>query len=1347
MSDQPTNVAPNAENGADGELVFDRGVLDSALSSTGVEVTLASGGEEGLTFPTVGFFWLAEGPHDDLFPDRHQSLSQVTKEPGSEALATRLTELDEEARLREDENSLATLEAILRYGLASDVHLGYIGGRSLPVTALQRVARFSVRNTWIGSIRGPVMPSDAADFAQIDSDLARRESIGFISGPDRSTFFDDRLNVSEGPLVVSRAPGTPARAVQIDIATQQDGCVELRTSQGDGGAKRTTTSPGLRDAPEAGGYYISVPGLGDAPEWVPFLYSALDEAAAGISQEMHGLTRPRTDSDLLAIGLSERYAPVVAGSERERRYLDIATNELAMTGTVSRHVAFPLLLPEAVMAPAELEYKALGAVLASCQDALGRATPESALSDHLKREWDETSAAQDRLMPQVRSSRRQLEHQLVDHVGGRPVHYLFRARLATFSPDSEEVKRSLNRQSTLLQVLNALSPLEIEVAYRLFTTPAPSGELRACFEVEATVVGCDAGEAAALRASFGELVHAAFVGAYGLTFTFSPSRGGADDEARMRHPRFEREILRSRDPTGALLPFAGRPDWGYILDYLLTLDDPVAIKLRARAGGSSKKSTLAAGDVPDRSERGDETATSVLNDVLRRAAQTDEQISLRVSVGSNREVSAPLLSLVGTEVSGPATFEVAGVDEVDRDPERARMTLAEAFGIFHAPYGDFFTTKIGQSVTRISSAIDTFPVAGIELGSAYRAHAKADRMIKLRISETDALRHLYVVGRTGSGKTNFLRGLAAQHLLSPGTGIAVIDPHGDLASHVLNSVPAARVDEVVTVDVTDTELMPVLNPLAFDGADAGARSRIVQDVLELIKQRLYHEWSGPRFDEMVRLALDTMLDGGYPVAPSLTDVPRILTDAGLQTGLIKRLRDPELVARWQFHHRLTTTREYPDLMDWVVSKFDDISRDESLRMILGGERNTVDIDRVVRENGILIVRLPEAEVGRQAAEFVGSLVLQQLRGALLRRRASGPGAGHFFVYVDEFQKFATTAFAELVAEARKYGVGMVLAHQNLEQLKAFSPRSGQHDQSLLSAILGNVGSMVCFGVGAPDTETLASQLGVSSASVARIGRYEALARVSLDGAWVPTMTLVTRLTEPELDPRRQDEIRAFQYDSGRMVPRSEILREIETRRTALTDLVAATTDAPPAAATTATTFMEEWRAARDSGKPPPAAPTLPVEEASPDRESPGRAERKERSEGSPVEHGPPADDRGGSWADVIGPVVRLPQVAEAIGESVDIVRGRAEARRMLILRTKNDTEVVPVSHFNDGRVVLGLDEVLVALSRSGWSAWSTAAWLATPQGGLGGKSVIEWLRAGLDPQMPSILAEGVGDGE
>ena len=179
----------------------------------------------------------------------------------------------------------------------------------------------------------------------------------------------------------------------------------------------------------------------------------------------------------------------------------------------------------------------------------------------------------------------------------------------------------------------------------------------------------------------------------------------------------------------------------------------------------------------------------------------------------------------------------------------------------------------------------------------------------------------------------------------------------------MNRVPRTRISEIQVLDFSDPDVIPVLNPLLLGYDDELLRSRVTQEILELLKSRTFHQFTGPRFDELVRLAIDTMLDPGYPEVPSVVDVPLLLTDSQVQKYIRAEITSNELKARWKFQDSLKPSREYAEVIDWMVSKFDDLLRDDTLRCFLGGSRNTVDIERVVSSNGLLLVTVPESIVG------------------------------------------------------------------------------------------------------------------------------------------------------------------------------------------------------------------------------------------------------------------------------------------------------------------------------------------------------------------------------------------------
>jgi type IV secretory system conjugative DNA transfer VirD4/TraG family protein len=298
---------------------------------------------------------------------------------------------------------------------------------------------------------------------------------------------------------------------------------------------------------------------------------------------------------------------------------------------------------------------------------------------------------------------------------------------------------------------------------------------------------------------------------------------------------------------------------------------------------------------------------------------------------------------------------------------------------------------------------------------------------------------------------------------------------------------------------------------------------------------------------MVRFAFQTMLDEGYSEPASFVEVSPLFMDDKVQTAVKQLLKDKELKRRWDFQDTLEQSRDYGDTVHWLTSKFDDIARDSTLRVVMGGNKKTVDIEQIVQQGGILLVRIPEAVIGKQAADFVGSLIMLQLRMAIIRRREFGKLQHYHFVYVDEFQNFANTDFHTLVAEARKFNIGFTLANQNLEQLREFRTYTGYHEQRLINAIFGNVGNIIVFGVGAFDANFLSGQFSVPARDIMRIGRWQALAKLVVNDYDTTPFTLWPEEAVRLESPRNIAVIEKRMREEKYWIEPSKVLEDISGR--------------------------------------------------------------------------------------------------------------------------------------------------------------------------------------------------------
>ena len=383
----------------------------------------------------------------------------------------------------------------------------------------------------------------------------------------------------------------------------------------------------------------------------------------------------------------------------------------------------------------------------------------------------------------------------------------------------------------------------------------------------------------------------------------------------------------------------------------------------------------------------------------------------------------------------------------------------------------------------------------------------------------DRFLHTAVVGRTGSGKSNHVLQMEREDIRS-GAGVAIIAAHEEDALYPLMCVPDERMDDVVIIDPTNTRMLPNMNPLDVDRKDRAAVSKAVSDCIELLKSQCRHEWAGPRFDQMARLGLETMLDAGFPTkpykglpcGPHIGLIERMFTDADYVKSFLSKLTDKHLYDQWILEAKTRKSSDADDKVQWFLSKLDPFCSDRVLKNVFGPGGKTIDVKRIVDEGKILVAFIPEHRIGHDAAHMLRTWLLMQLEDAILQRGAnadggyygicakkkSGPEPEPFFVYVDEFAEHATQGFASFLSESRKYRVGFTLAFQNLSQMRLFDVNTGYENNKLLDAVFGNVGTLICYPVGSPDVPLLARQLDVEERKVAAIKRYRPLARVCFD---------------------------------------------------------------------------------------------------------------------------------------------------------------------------------------------------------------------------------------------------------
>jgi energy-coupling factor transporter ATP-binding protein EcfA2 len=372
----------------------------------------------------------------------------------------------------------------------------------------------------------------------------------------------------------------------------------------------------------------------------------------------------------------------------------------------------------------------------------------------------------------------------------------------------------------------------------------------------------------------------------------------------------------------------------------------------------------------------------------------------------------------------------------------------------------------------------------------------------------DARHHTYLVGRTGTGKSTLLRNLALQ-LLHTGHGFALIDPHGDLVNDVLRHYPPWRADHLVWFDPADTAFPVGLNPLFHVPPDL--RPLVTDGLVSSFKSLWRDSW-GPRMEYILANSLAALLDCQNV---TLLGVQRMLADDAYRAWVVRQVRDPQVRFFWEQEFGLWDERFRREAVSPIQNKLGQFLLHPAVRHILGQVAIRVDFRFTLDTGRVFLANLSKGRLGPEKANLLGSLLVTQFQLAAMSR-ADTPEEQRrdFFLLIDEFHNFTTDAFAVLLAEARKYRLNLVLAHQYLDQLAL----------PVRQAVFGNVGTLVSFRVGHGDAEALAGEFGgaFAPAQFADLPRHHVLVRL-LDDA--QPCAPFQGFTLPPLEPKGGDQHR------------------------------------------------------------------------------------------------------------------------------------------------------------------------------------------------------------------------------
>lgn len=353
------------------------------------------------------------------------------------------------------------------------------------------------------------------------------------------------------------------------------------------------------------------------------------------------------------------------------------------------------------------------------------------------------------------------------------------------------------------------------------------------------------------------------------------------------------------------------------------------------------------------------------------------------------------------------------------------------------------------------------------------------------LQEKDRRRHFYVIGKTGTGKSTLLANMAINDLKQD-EGICVIDPHGDLVETLLDYIPSHRINDVVYFNPADSKRTVRIN--LFEGENVEHRELIASSIISVFKKLYGYSW-GPRLEYILRNALLTLLK--VPQA-KLSDILRLLTDDNYRQQVVEKLDDQILKDFWVNEYNKLHQRERSQHIASILNKVGQFVSSPLVRNVVNATSSSFSIEDVMNQGKILLVNLSQGKLGEDNATLLGAMLITKIQLAAMGRvNQTEKQRRDFYLYVDEFQNFATESFVKILSEARKYHLNLILANQYIDQIP----------EEVQKAIFGNCGNIASFVMGAGDARVFEQEYGqrYSPEDLVSLGKYQIINKITIDG--------------------------------------------------------------------------------------------------------------------------------------------------------------------------------------------------------------------------------------------------------
>jgi hypothetical protein len=548
---------------------------------------------------------------------------------------------------------------------------------------------------------------------------------------------------------------------------------------------------------------------------------------------------------------------------------------------------------------------------------------------------------------------------------------------------------------------------------------------------------------------------------------------------------------------------------------------------------------------------------SIIQAIEEKTKQPGFEVMIRLVASSNisHRAQTILNNLVATfslyDAPGKNGFKFVPARDLDsfvtayilrffpQDKSKNILNATELATLFHFP--DQKNIPTSQLERQSSKQVDgprNVPEHGLLLGYNMFRGAKKE----IRLSEADRARHMYVVGQTGTGKSTFLENLALQDMLE-GRGFAFVDPHGDTAEKLLAMVPKERTEDVIYFSPADMDFPLGLNMFEYHSEDQ--KDFLIQEAINML-YKLYDPTRqgiiGPRYEHLFRnAALAIMAD---PEGGTFIDIPKLFRDTAFVEQKLKHVKDQNVLEFWRKEMPASQrSNEFGEVTSWFVSKFGAFLSNEMMRNIIGQTKSSFNLREIMDEGKILLVNLSRGRTGDLNSKLLGMIFVMKFEAAAMSR-ADVPEEYRrdFCLYVDEFQNFSTDSFADILSQARKYHLNLIVANQFTTQLS----------DEIRDAVFGNVGSVISYRVGTTDAEFLAKQFApvFDIEDLQFIPNWNMVVRMMIGGVPVQPFSMAGLPPLGKPNPQLADALKqlsAAKYGRPKAQVEAAIFKRLETK--------------------------------------------------------------------------------------------------------------------------------------------------------------------------------------------------------